>query len=148
DPSIKIKLGYSQSFTDEGVALNIGNGQIAQGTDILFAVAGSSGLGYLKAAQQKGVYGIGVDADQAYLGSYIMTSAVKRVDQAILVTIGKVIAGTFKGGDNTFSLKNNGTGYGKVGSMVPMSILSQVKAQKTLIATGKLVPTTTIPAKL
>lgn len=148
DPGIKILLGYSQSFTDEGVALNIGNGQIAQGCDILFAVAGSSGLGYLKAAQQKGVYGIGVDADQAYLGPYMMTSAVKKVDQAVLITVGKLIAGTFKGGDNEFSLKNNATGYGKVGAMVPASIKAQVAAQAKLIASGKIVPTTVIPKNL
>jgi basic membrane protein A len=148
DPSIVIKLGYSQSFTDEGVALNIGNGQIAQGADILFAVAGSSGLGYLKAAQIKGLYGIGVDADQAYLGPYMMTSAVKKVDKAVLLTIGKVINGKFKGGDNQFTLKNNATGYGTVGAMVPASIRAKVAAQAKLIASGKIVPTTVIPSKL
>src|SRR5581483_9899338 len=148
DPGIKVLLNYSQSFTDEGVALQIGNGQIGKGADILFAVAGSSGLGYLKAAQLKGLYGIGVDADQAYLGSYMMTSAVKRVDQAVLLTVGKVIAGKFKGGDNQFSLKNNATGDGTVGAMVPASIKAQVAAQAKLSAAGKVVPTTVIPSKL
>jgi basic membrane protein A len=145
DPSVKIKLAYSGDFNDQGKALSIGQGQVAQGADILFQVAGSAGLGYLKAAQQKGRYGIGVDADQAYLGSYIMSSAVKKVDQAVLLTVGKIASGKFKGGDNTFSLKNNATGYGKVGSMVPKSIVSQVEAQEKMIASGKIVPTTTIP---
>jgi basic membrane protein A len=148
NPGIKILLGYSQSFTDEGPALTIGLNQIAQGADILFQVAGAAGLGYLQAAQRKDVYGIGADADQSYLGPYIMTSALKRVDQAIVLLVRRVLNGTFRGGDNSFSLKNNGTGYGTVGAMVPPRIIAQVKAQAQLIAAGKLVPTTVIPTKL
>jgi basic membrane protein A len=148
DPGIKILLGYSQSFTDEGLAHTIGLGQIARGADILFQVAGASGLGYLQAAEEKQVYGIGVDADQAYLGAYIMTSAVKKVDQAVVVTVGNMINGSFKGGDNIFSLKNNATGYSPAGPMVPQSIIAQANAQEHLIAAGRLVPTTAIPPKL
>jgi len=148
DPSVKIKLGYSQDFNDQAKGLNIGQGQISANADILFAVAGSAGLGYLKAAQQKGRYGIGVDADQGYLGSYMMTSALKRVDRAVLLTIGAVSAGKFKGGDNLYNLKNGATGYGVVGKFVPSSILAQVKAQQALITSGKLVPTTTIATNL
>jgi basic membrane protein A len=148
DPSIKIKLGYSGDFNDQGKALNIGLAQIAQGADILFQVAGGAGLGYLKAAQKKGGYGIGVDADQSALGPYIMTSALKKVDKAVLLTIGRTQAGSFKGGDNLFSLANAATGYGKVGSFVPNSIILQVAAQAKLIASGKIVPVTVIPTKL
>jgi basic membrane protein A len=148
DPGIKILLGYSQSFTARGPAYTIGLSQIARGADILFQVAGSSGLGYLQAAQQKNVYGIGVDADQSYLGPYIMTSALKKVDQAIVSIVGKTVSGTFEGGDNNFSLKNNATGYSAAGSMVPRSIIAQVNAQEQLIAAGKVVPTTVIPSKL
>jgi basic membrane protein A len=148
DPGIKILLGYSQSFTAQGPALKIGLGQIAQGADILFQVAGGSGLGYLQAAQQQHAYGIGVDADQSYLGPYIMTSALKRVDQAIRLTVGQAVNGTFRGGDNIFGLKNDATGYGMVGSMVPRSFIAQVNAQERLIAAGKLVPTTVIPSHL
>jgi basic membrane protein A len=148
DPSISIKLDYSGDFNDQGKALNIGLGQVAKGADILFQVAGSAGLGYLKAAQKQGRYGIGVDADQGYLGPYIMSSALKRVDQAVSLTVGTVVAGKFKGGDNLYSLKNGATGFGTVGAFVPKSIVAQVQAQAKLIASGKLVPTTVIPTKL
>jgi basic membrane protein A len=147
DPGIKVLLGYSQSFTNESPAYKIGLNQITQGADILFQVAGGSGLGYLKAAQQKNVYGIGVDSDQSILGPQIMTSALKRVDQAVVLTVRDVVHGTFKGGDIVFNLKNNGTGYGTVGSMVPQSIIAKVNAQQQLVAAGKVVPTTVIPAK-
>jgi basic membrane protein A len=144
DPSIKILPAYNGSFTAQGRAYQIGLHQIARGADILFQVAGAAGLGYLKVAQQKNVYGIGVDADQSYLGSYMMTSAVKRVDQAIVLSVSKLVDGTFRGGDNIFDLQNHGTGYATVGSMVPQGIIDQVNAQEQLIAAGKLVPTTVI----
>ncbi|HEY8283996.1 MAG TPA: BMP family ABC transporter substrate-binding protein [Chloroflexota bacterium] len=145
DPSIKVLLGYSNSFTDQSVSLNLGLHQASKNADILFAVAGAAGLGYLKAAQEKNVYGIGVDSDQAYLGPYMMTSAVKKVDQAVLETIGNLASGKFKGGNNSFNLSNGATGYGTVGKMVPQSIVDQVKAQAKLVASGKIVPTTVIP---
>jgi basic membrane lipoprotein Med (substrate-binding protein (PBP1-ABC) superfamily) len=62
--------------------------------------------------------------------------------------VGNVVNGAFRGGDNLFSLKDNATGYGPVGAMVPQSIIDQVNEQAHLIASGKLVPTTVIPAKL
>ena len=145
DPSVKIILQYSSSFNDQNVSDHIGLSQISKNADILFAVAGGAGLGYLNAAKTKNVYGIGVDSDQLYLGPYMMTSAVKKVDQAVLQTIGAFVTGKFKAGDNTFDLSTNSTGYGTVGSMVPKSIAAQVAAQAKLIASGKLVPTTVIP---
>lgn len=145
DPSVKIQLGYANSFTDQTVSLNIGNSQAAQKADILFAVAGSAGLGYLQAANKNHVYGIGVDSDQAYLGPYMMTSAIKKVDQAVLLTIANLVKGKFQAGDNTFNLAKGATGYGTVGAMVPKSIVAKVQAQAKLIASGKLVPTTVIP---
>jgi basic membrane protein A len=144
DPQIRILLAYSGSFTDQDRALKIGFAQISRGADILFPVAGAAGLGYLKAAQQKHVYGIGVDADQSVLGSFMMTSAVKKVDQAIVRTIGRLVAGKFRGGDNIFDVRNQGTGYETVGSMVPQTIVDQVNMQERLIAAGKVVPTTVI----
>ena len=63
-------------------------------------MAGACGLGALSAAQQQGVQGIGVDADQAYLGSYILTSAEKKVDVAVFNAIKAGMAGQFAGGEN------------------------------------------------
>ncbi len=148
DPGIKIKLGYCGDFTSTQKALNIGLGQVAAGADILFAVAGGAGNSYLKAAEQKGLYGIGVDADQHFLGSYIMTSAVKKVDKAVYLEIGAVNKGQFKGGDNLFTLKNQATGYGTIGTMVPANIVKLVQAAAAQIASGKIVPTTIIPKNL
>ena len=75
-------------------------------------MAGGCGLGALCAAKEKGVWGIGVDADQAYLGDYILTSAIKKVDVAVFDTIKQIADGTFKGGTiTTFVAAKGATGH-------------------------------------
>jgi basic membrane protein A len=145
DPTIKVRIGYSQSFTNQGAGNTVGRTQISSGADILFAVAGASGLGYLAAAQQAGVYGVGVDADQSYLGSYILTSAIKRVDTAVIDEIQATRSGHFTSGTHLFTIKNGGTGIGKVSSVVPASIVNEVNMYRNLMIRGSIVPPVTIP---
>ena len=92
---------YSNSFTDTAKCKQLALNQISQGSDVVFQVAGGCGLGALSAAKEKGVWGIGVDADQAYLGDYILTSAIKKVDVAVFDTIKQIVDGTFTGGGVT-----------------------------------------------
>ena len=116
DPGIQTLNGYSQDFTDQTKCKEVALNQIAQGSKVVFQVAGGCGLGALSAAQQKGVQGIGVDADQAYLGSYILTSAEKKVDVAVFNAIKNAMHGQFAAGNNvTNNIANGGIGYGKIG---------------------------------
>ncbi len=81
----------------------------------MFQVAGQCGLGALNAAKEKGVWGIGVDADQGYLGDHILTSAMKRVDEAVFQTIQAVADGDFKGGEaRIFGLAEDGVDVGEI----------------------------------
>lgn len=116
DPGIQTLNGYSQDFVDQSKCKQIALNQIQQGSKVVFQVAGACGLGALSAAQQQGVQGIGVDADQAYLGSYILTSAEKKVDVAVFNAIKSLMAGKFAAGANvTNNIANGGIGYGKIG---------------------------------
>ena len=78
---------YSQDFVDQAKCKEQALNQIANGAGVVFQVAGQCGLGVLSAAKEKGVFGIGVDADQGYLGAHVMTSATKKVDVAVYKTI-------------------------------------------------------------
>src|SRR3954447_2894206 len=114
NPDIKTLNGYSQDFVDQAKCKEIALNQISQGSKVVFQVAGQCGLGALDAAKEKGAQGIGVDADQGYLGSHIITSAQKKVDVAVMTAIKEAQAGTIKtGSDETFDLTNDGVGYGK-----------------------------------
>jgi basic membrane protein A and related proteins len=116
DPGITTLNGYSQDFTDQTKCKEVALNQIQQGSKVVFQVAGGCGLGALSAAQQQGVQGIGVDADQSYLGSYILTSAQKKVDNAVFNAIKNLQAGQFAAGTNvTNDITNGGIGYGKIG---------------------------------
>jgi basic membrane protein A len=116
DPGISTLNGYSQDFVAQDKCKQIALNQIQQGSKVVFQVAGLCGLGALSAAQQSGVQGIGVDADQSYLGSYILTSAEKKVDVAVVNAIKNAMSGQFAPGANvTNDISNGGIGYGKIG---------------------------------
>ncbi|MFL5859507.1 MAG: BMP family protein [Solirubrobacteraceae bacterium] len=115
-PGIQTLNGYSQDFVDQSKCKQIALNQIQQGSKVVFQVAGACGLGALSAAQQQNVQGIGVDADQAYLGSYILTSAEKKVDVAVFNAIKNAMNGQFAAGNNVLNtIANGGIGYGKIG---------------------------------
>jgi basic membrane protein A len=115
NPGIKTLNDYSQDFVDQAKCKEIALNQIAEGSQVVFQVAGQCGLGALDAAKEKGVQGIGVDADQSYLGDHILTSAQKKVDVAVFDTAKAAQAGSFKGGtDELFQFKNDGVAFGKL----------------------------------
>lgn len=147
NPKIKVLIGYSGQFPPSAapkckeVALN----QIARGSQAVFQVAGGCGLGALDAAKQKKVWGIGVDADQYYLGPHILTSGVKRVDNAVYAAFAASKAGKFPGGkDFVFNLKNKGQDVGKISPKVPKAFITKMNAQKALIIKGKIKPPSTL----
>jgi basic membrane protein A and related proteins len=114
NPDVQTLNGYSQDFVDQAKCKEVALDQIAKKSDIVFQVAGGCGLGALDAADEKGVLGIGVDADQGHLGDHILTSAQKKVDQAVFQTIEKAANQEFEGGGVTvFGLAEDGVGPGK-----------------------------------
>jgi basic membrane protein A and related proteins len=138
DPDAKVVNAYSQKFDDPAPCKEIALDQIAKGAKVVFQVAGGCGLGALDAAKEKGVQGIGVDADQAYLGDQIMTSALKKVDVAVYDEIKAVQDGSFKGGDNRlFDVKSGGVGIGKTNE-VGAKYADQIKEQQDKISSGEL----------
>jgi basic membrane protein A len=146
DPSIRLLNAYSQEWVDQAKCKTLALNQIADGAGIVFQVAGGCGLGVLDAAKQRGVWGIGVDADQAYLGPQVLTSAMKRVDTSVYATIQQVLAGKFHGGTNAvFSLKNQGVGLGKISSKVPKADVQKLQQVAQQIADGKI---SNIPTQL
>ena len=86
-PGVKVEHSYSQDFVDQAKCKEAALNHIANGATVVFQVAGQCGLGVLRAAKEKDVFGIGVDADQGYLGNHVLTSATKRVDVAVFKTI-------------------------------------------------------------
>ena len=138
NPGIQTLNGYSQDFVDQAKCKEIALDQIAKGSKVVFQVAGGCGLGALDAAKEKGVQGIGVDADQAYLGDHILTSALKKVDVAVFDAIKRAQDGTFEGGtDVVATVENGGVGLGKI-SAAGQKYADQVKEIQDQIAAGEI----------
>lgn len=138
NPNVKTLNGYSQDFVDQGKCKEVALNQIEQGADIVFNVAGGCGLGVLTAAKDKGVWGIGVDSDQSFLGPQVLTSARKKVDVAVYSAIKDAKDGNYTSGTKTFDLENEGVGVGKVASSVPQKYVDQMEAQIPKIISGEI----------
>ena len=137
-PQVETLNGYSQDFVDQAKCKEIALDQIAQGSKVVFQVAGQCGLGALDAAKEKGVQGIGVDNDQAFLGDHILTSALKKVDEAVFEAIKRVQDGTFKGGtDVVATVENGGVGIGKI-SAEGAKYQDQITELQDQIAAGEV----------
>jgi basic membrane protein A len=146
NPKITVLKGYSQDFLDSAKCKTVAQNQIDAGSQVEFNVAGPCGLGTLDAANDAGIWGIGVDVDQYSLHpAHMLTSAVKRVDTGVYLAIkGAMSVNGFKGGGNlVFNLKNNGVALGKVNPSVPASFLKKVATLRAKIIAGKIKP----PAK-
>jgi basic membrane protein A and related proteins len=138
-PGITTLNSYSQDFVDQAKCKEAALDQIARGAHVIFQVAGQCGLGALSAAKEKNVRGIGVDADQSYLGDHILTSALKKVDVAVYQTVQAAQDGTFVGGRNSvFDVASGGVGLGKIASDVPSELVAQVNRVQDQIAAGEI----------
>jgi basic membrane protein A len=141
NPSINVLVGFSQDFVAQDKCKEIALNQIAQGSQVVFQVAGGCGLGALDAAKQRGKWGIGVDRDQADLGAHILTSAVKRVDTSVFETVKAIQEGNFQGGtDAVFNLENEGVAIGTTSDKVTQDILDKVDELKQQIIDGEITP--------
>jgi basic membrane protein A len=138
NPQVTTLNGYSQDFVDQAKCKEVALDQIAKKSDIVFQVAGGCGLGALDAAKEKGVLGIGVDADQSHLGDHIFTSAQKKVDQAVYQTIEKAANNEFEGGVTVFGLAEDGVGPGTFNADVTDEDKQKLDEIEQQIVDGKL----------
>jgi basic membrane protein A len=120
----------------------LAKGQMDQGADIVYAAAGATGQGVLKAAADAGKLGIGVDSDQDNLfPGKVLTSMLKRVDVATYDTFKAAKDGTFKGGVKMFGLKEGGVGYAEDEwnkSILSADAKAAAEAAKADIISGKI----------
>jgi basic membrane protein A len=146
DPKITVVINYSQDFANTAKCKDAALAQINQHqADIIFQVAGGCGIGALDAADQKGVFGIGVDADQGFVHSSVITSALKRVDVAVYDIINDTESGNYTNNPPKFDLNHNGVGYAPVSSDVPADAKALADMYAMQIMSGSLVPPENIP---
>jgi basic membrane protein A len=116
NPRINVVANFvgvtSEAWNNPPKAKELAVSQYEAGVDIIFAAAGASGLGVFDAAEDKQKFAIGVDSNQDWAKpGLILTSMLKRVDEAVFATIADSQAGRFAGGIQWFGLANKGLDY-------------------------------------
>lgn len=119
DPNVKVAVSYAGDFVNPAKGKELSLIQYNSGVDIIFNVAGGTGLGIFDAAKEKKKYAIGVDSDQGMLlkqtdpekADLIVTSAIKKIDMAILGAVKRVQEGTLEMGKrDVLSFVEDGVG--------------------------------------
>jgi basic membrane protein A and related proteins len=145
DPGVILKIAYSDS-QDTAFCKQLGITQISAGADILFEVTGRCASGYIDAAYDASAYAIGSQNDQAFVSPAVITSALKRVDRVVALTIQRLHSGQFRPGKQIFSLLDDATSFSMPSSVVPQDVINQVLDIRAKIRNGAITPPDTVPA--
>jgi basic membrane protein A len=116
--------------------------QISQGSDVVFAAAGGTGIGVLQAAADADILSIGVDSNQNYLHpGEVLTSMVKRVDNAVYDAFTQAAEGELETGITVMGLENEGVGYAvdeNNEELITAEMTEAVEAAKAQIIAGEI----------
>lgn len=143
NPDIEVQVGYAETFGDPTKGEQMASAMFEGGADIIYHIAGGTGLGVIAAAETAGRYAIGVDTDQDGLApGHVLTSMVKRVDVATEELVRAYAADGFPGGQTLeFGLPENGVGLTEMKytrDIIPPAYLEDVEAAKAGIIAGDI----------
>ncbi|HKI04478.1 MAG TPA: BMP family ABC transporter substrate-binding protein [Thermoanaerobaculia bacterium] len=130
------------AWNNPGKGKELSVAQIGKGADVIFAAAGNSGLGVFDAAEQYKKFVIGVDSNQNWVKpGFVLTSMVKRVDNAVYQIISDMVSRRFQGGIHVYGLQDGGIGYAMDQyneKLVPPDVIREVEAAKARIIAGQI----------
>lgn len=154
NPKINIVSNYvgvtDSAWNNPGKGKELALAQIEKGADVIFTAAGNSGLGAFDAVEQYGrnangeanKFVIGVDSNQnGVKPGFVLTSMVKRVDNAVYDTVKEVLDGKFEGGFHVFGLDKDGVAYAmdeNNKALIPQDVIQKVETAKGEIVAGDI----------
>lgn len=141
NPDIQVDVQFAEAFDNPTKGKAIANQMYSSGIDVIFHAAGDTGNGAIESAKEQNKMVIGVDRDQNSLApDNVISSAVKRVDNALYEVAKELKDGKFAGGTTmTFGLKEGGVDIAPTTDKnVPAEILSLVEEAKAKIISGEI----------
>ena len=146
NPDAEVIVAYAgsgpEAFHDPVRGKSLALSQFDRGVDIIFQAAGSTGNGVIDAAEERGLFAIGVDANQNYMApGHVLTSMLKRVDVAVFEIIKDVVEGRFTGGVHVYGLEVDGVGYALDEynrDLIPEDVIERVERIKRDIVAGRI----------
>lgn len=148
NPEAEFTISYADSFSDPALGQELAIAQFNQGADIVFPIAGQTGIGVYTAVQELGNLGeqwvLGADTDQDHLApGFQLAVAQKGVDTAVLLACQQLVDGNFETGIRNLGLAEGGVSLQTPGDRVPEDILAMAMAYEEMILDGSLVVPTT-----
>ena len=142
NPDATIHQYNANNFGDASGGKTAVNTMVTKGADVVFHAAGGTGIGVIDGCKENKIWAIGVDSDQSPLApETILTSALKRVDNACYDATKKTILGTLEGGVETYDLAAGGVDIAPTKDNLSKDVLEKIeKAKKDIIAGDLVVP--------
>ena len=142
NPDATILQYNANNFGDASGGKTAVNTMVTKGADVVFHAAGGTGIGVIDGCKENKIWAIGVDSDQSPLApETILTSALKRVDNACYDATKKTILGTLEGGVETYDLAAGGVDIAPTKDNLSKDVLEKIeKAKKDIIAGDLVVP--------
>jgi len=139
NPDANILQNNVNSFADTGAGKTAANNMVANNADVIFHAAGGTGLGVIDACKEAGIWAIGVDSDQSKVApKTILTSAMKRVDNAVYDEAKAVLDGEYKAGVKTYTLEDGGVDIAPTTDNLSEELLKEVEDVKAKIVAGEI----------
>ena len=140
NPEATVQQTNANSFADPAIGKSSANAQITNGADIIYHAAGGTGNGVIEACQEAGVYAIGVDSDQSVIApSTVITSAMKRVDNAVYDAAAEALAVKLEAGVKVYELSNAGVDIAPTQDLLTPEVIAAVEDVKAKIISGEIV---------
>ena len=143
NPDATILQYNANSFGDASAGKTAVNTMVTKGADVVFHAAGGTGLGVIDGCKENGIWAIGVVSDQSVVApDTILTSAMKRVDNACYDEAKEILEGGFTQGIQTFTLADGGVDIAPTTDNIDPEVLKKVDEVKEKIISGEIeVPT-------
>ncbi len=139
NPEVKVLQNNVNSFSDTAAGKTAANNMVAQNADVIFHAAGGAGLGVIDACKEAKIWAIGVDSDQSKVApETILTSAMKRVDNACYDVAKEAAEGKVSAGVKTYSLTDEGVDLAPTTDNIDPELLKEVQEVKEKIISGEI----------
>ena len=140
NPEAKVQQINANNFADPAIGKTSATTMITNGADVIFHAAGGTGVGVIQACQENSISAIGVDTDQSSLApDTVITSAMKRVDNAVYDSVKQLVDGSIKGGEVVYDLSKGGVDIAPTTDLLSEDILKKVEEVKAKILSGEVV---------
>ena len=140
NPDATIQQFNANSFADPSIGKTNATTAVTNGADIVFHAAGGTGNGVIEGCKEAGIMAIGVDADQSPLApETIITSAMKRVDNAVYDCAKAAKEGTLEAGVKVYDITNGGVDIAPTQDLLPAEVISAVEDVKAKLLDGTIV---------